>query len=894
MKKLIIATVILFIMLFSTTVNADDCIILNRNFTINNSPVYTITEGDISANAYIKNDSEINLNATVIMYIIKDGKLTNLKSTQDEIQSGEKKKITTPSISITDTNDTVIKMSVISDLSSITPLCSVLILNDTLNEFSDSFDCICTAQNGAITDQSESKLFTSTRNFYRESSENGGTVAVHKTDNTKQNSFIRGYGNTASLDTYIIYEGDFGSKALGVETSYSGSGNFTLKEYNTIYNLLVSVSSDGINWSKIEPDKYIFDNQVRYYFVNTANGDKICTYIYNSLPYDTKYLKIGYAGDWHKKIFNVTVTGNKSYYDNCNVISDVYSLAEGEYTFTLTDELKDTKTMWSTSGQVWTGVKETVKYPSNPNSNEQITLARRDNDSNQSEIVYALTGNRVQNIEVEAFYFNSGVALDTILEQTGLKFYQSANNRDYTEISDVFIVKEYSTSYQQIHHRVVYNIDGLNTTSRYFKIVFPTVNYNNLYAWTAKLANVDITYVSDDESERFDSYGYNASDYDEYRVSVIAPQYTSDIQGNTKVDFCAPGLDSVTARCWKQSNDELGQDSIVATVKVDRNGFGSFTFPADQYPHGPIIIRLMGIGGTHLDECHLQLYNKGGISFMEGTSSYSIPPQVQNTGLSLVFEDDFNVKPTISWNGQNTKYCSHKPSWGDFSGIPFTNDEIWNTGAPNPKSPYSQVDTYLRIRAHEEKDSNGNEIGSTGLICSVNLDSKGFKISYPCYFECKFIAQNAIGSWPAFWLLNDTSPDGDNDELDIIEAYGFDKTNIEGYSNTRIPWNYQDGSQGEIHFFPSSSIGNGGQWYTNFHTYGCLIEEDYTRYYHDNIEVWCHPTQPASKKTPFYFLFNYAFGGSSGWPYDLSRYNHVSDMYIDFVRVYGLPQNVAN
>jgi hypothetical protein len=41
---------------------------------------------------------------------------------------------------------------------------------------------------------------------------------------------------------------------------------------------------------------------------------------------------------------------------------------------------------------------------------------------------------------------------------------------------------------------------------------------------------------------------------------------------------------------------------------------------------------------------------------------------------------------------------------------------------------------------------------------------------------------------------------------------------------------------------------------------------------------------PLSKQKPIFFLINLATGG--GWPVDLSRYNGVADMYVDFVRVY--------
>jgi hypothetical protein len=52
----------------------------------------------------------------------------------------------------------------------------------------------------------------------------------------------------------------------------------------------------------------------------------------------------------------------------------------------------------------------------------------------------------------------------------------------------------------------------------------------------------------------------------------------------------------------------------------------------------------------------------------------------------------------------------------------------------------------------------------------------------------------------------------------------------------------------------------------------------------DNIEVGRHATLPLSKEKPHFFLIDLATGG--GWPVDLSRYDGVADMYIDYVRVY--------
>ncbi len=54
-----------------------------------------------------------------------------------------------------------------------------------------------------------------------------------------------------------------------------------------------------------------------------------------------------------------------------------------------------------------------------------------------------------------------------------------------------------------------------------------------------------------------------------------------------------------------------------------------------------------------------------------------------------------------------------------------------------------QVDTYLRIRASEKTYS-------AGLLSSLKNDGSGIKVTLPCYFDCRFLEPNAVGTWPAF------------------------------------------------------------------------------------------------------------------------------------------------
>jgi hypothetical protein len=371
------------------------------------------------------------------------------------------------------------------------------------------------------------------------------------------------------------------------------------------------------------------------------------------------------------------------------------------------------------------------------------------------------------------------------------------------------------------------------------------------------------------------------------QVAVISPAYCAEVKGDTAVTLAAPGFKTVTVKCWKQG-DGFGTDSTLATVDLDAKGNGSFVFPADQYPHGPINVRISGQSGPVKDNCYLQLYNKGGVSWNEGMPA-DPPPAAK--GMSLVFADDFKGPLSISSTDTNATYYDHKPpgGWQDFSAHTFS-------GHDSPKNPFAQVDSYLRIRASDKTHS-------AGLISSMKNNATGITAKAPCYFECRFIGPNAIGTWPAFWLMTDYMTDHVKgkkvpcDELDIVEAYGgegprepnaFDSYMItphcwdQGETGKAIEKKAFEGLHNPIRM---GKAGIPSTWFDTFHTYGCKVTETETIYYCDNIEVGRHATMPLSKDRPLFFLINLATGG--GWPVDLSRYNGLADMYVDYVRVYS-------
>ncbi len=379
-------------------------------------------------------------------------------------------------------------------------------------------------------------------------------------------------------------------------------------------------------------------------------------------------------------------------------------------------------------------------------------------------------------------------------------------------------------------------------------------------------------------------------------IAVTDPAYGAEIKGDTTITFKAPNMTKVKAMCWQQPNSDdqnpLGHDATVAAdVTLDAEGNGTFVFPADKFPNGPITLRIYAKDdGVKQDLCELQLFNKGGEKWNQGIPQTD-PPEAQ--GMKLAFSDDFTGPLSISHDGIGTTYQSHKTGGGDFSGWQFTSSE-------DPMNPFSQVGTWMKI--HASQTSSGK---SSGLISSAHEDGTGFFASAPCYFECRFMAQSAPGTWPAFWLLTQGGLSKDkavrdlgSDEYDVIEAYGGKgpgNPNFPNYAATSHYWGQKnaagqplDKAEGkdDHHDISMMDLGSKSSWSTTFHTYGIKITTSDVIYYFDDMEVFRHTNKGLAKTQPLWFLVNYAIGGISGWKIHMDRYNNQTDMWVDYIRVY--------
>jgi hypothetical protein len=371
-------------------------------------------------------------------------------------------------------------------------------------------------------------------------------------------------------------------------------------------------------------------------------------------------------------------------------------------------------------------------------------------------------------------------------------------------------------------------------------------------------------------------------------IVVLEPPCRSEVKGDVVVKFKAPGMTTAKALCWQQPTPEnsnpWGHDASLTDggITLDQAGNGSFVFPADRFPNGPANIRIFthSTGGKR-DIFELQLYNLGGVKWNQGIPA-AVPPGA--AGMKLVFSDDFTGLLSISNDGRGTTYNAHKPRFGDFSGWQFS--DVLGDG-----KPFSQVDTYLKISARKDAES---PKGRSGLIASVDMDGKGIWAKAPAYLECRFTAQSAPGTWPAFWTITHLDRGTSGDELDIVEAYGGvgkKNPNHPGYSIVSHFWGQKDANgqkKKSVDATPKiMELGGKSYWSTTFHTYAVLIGVQETVYYFDNIEVLRHPTNDVSRNNPHCFLLNLAIGGISGWKIDLARYGEGSDMYVDYIRVFA-------
>lgn len=237
------------------------------------------------------------------------------------------------------------------------------------------------------------------------------------------------------------------------------------------------------------------------------------------------------------------------------------------------------------------------------------------------------------------------------------------------------------------------------------------------------------------------------------------------------------------------------------------------------------------------------------------------------TDFELTFHDEFDSLSISSDPDSDATWYTRTPWNGDFGAASFKGSETNGT--------FSISEGVLSITA--QKDENGN--WTSGLLSSVDPNGDGFSQQYG-YFEIRAELPAGAGVWPAFWLvgMNRLEPGSTyTAELDIFEHYGA----MPGTFSSKWHVWQRDGSGGHDWAYQRTAV-EPGALSSGFHTYGVLVEEDYTTFYFDGVEQWKIET-PEEHQQPMMVLADFALGG--GWP--VTDAPDGTSLKIDYIRVYA-------
>ncbi|MBW7460836.1 hypothetical protein K0U00_42925, partial [Paenibacillus sepulcri] len=192
-------------------------------------------------------------------------------------------------------------------------------------------------------------------------------------------------------------------------------------------------------------------------------------------------------------------------------------------------------------------------------------------------------------------------------------------------------------------------------------------------------------------------------------VTLLSPSYRAELDGTTTLDFIAPGGYAKAAGYTLhqpdvQHPDVSGYIVKLAEIDLDSDGKGTISFDADEYPHGPVAVKVKAwkTDGTTSIEDYFQFYNTGGTDWNIGLDSAPMPTQLDGKGMQVTFEDDFKTMPTISKTGidaqgNRTTYISHKPDYKDYGDALFAN-------YGSAYDPFKVVEDYMKIKTTYYED----------------------------------------------------------------------------------------------------------------------------------------------------------------------------------------------
>ena len=246
--------------------------------------------------------------------------------------------------------------------------------------------------------------------------------------------------------------------------------------------------------------------------------------------------------------------------------------------------------------------------------------------------------------------------------------------------------------------------------------------------------------------------------------------------------------------------------------------------------------------------------------------------EIQPSKVKLIWEDNFDneILNLNYWNIYSGNGCPELCGFGNHELQYYTND-IKSINIKNGK---------LFISAYFDSLSK--------TFKSAKITSNG-KVDFQTgYLEIDAQLPNAVGTWPAIWLLPSLNRslnwplDG---EIDIMENVGYDSCKIFGTIHTKA-YNHTNGTQKSDSIFILDA-------HQKFHTYALNWTDSVLEWYVDTIlynsikrnsndmeEQW-----PFDKK--FHFIINQAVGGDWGGKYGIDTSKFPQKLVVDRVSLYN-------
>ncbi len=381
-------------------------------------------------------------------------------------------------------------------------------------------------------------------------------------------------------------------------------------------------------------------------------------------------------------------------------------------------------------------------------------------------------------------------------------------------------------------------------------------------------------YAVSPEVQSCDTSADPVGDAEDDRLTLLCPTPGSAVDGTATVVVAAEPGTSVEALVWTGLSG-IGSNAVgvAAAATADDDGLALLSLDTTGLPRGPLTLAVRGTADDTGGPLYVQLVNRVG----RDLAADSTAPD----GMTLQWAEEFTGPVSVSATGTDADYSAVKPdasSSGQFGDAAFV-DPAGSNGTLAVVD-----DEWLRIRTQpagprSERDGTGNV---AGILASTDAGGAGFAAQYG-YFEARMLGAPGLGSWPAFWTLNTESAAFRSEtsaEVDVVELYGV---NTLGSCHTVHNWGADEVSEPDAGTSSCLTPNGFTDWALAWHTYGVRVAPDGATFSIDG-QVIATADRLVLTEQPYFFLVNLALGG--GWPVDLAPTAGVSDLYVDWVRVW--------